>query len=67
MKEKNSDEVRDILTTITPWVGSKRAAIHWYRSESFSTDGLTVQELVKQGRVAEVLQHLHHIRYGGYS
>ncbi len=57
-----------ILDRVEPWAGSREAAEAWYRAYHIAAlGGLTAEHLVADGRAAEVLRYLEHIREGGFS
>ena len=58
----------DIINRVLPWSGSIALAFAWFRSEPLPSFGdKTAQELVKDGRAADVMRYLERIAEGGYA
>ena len=58
----------DIINRVAPWSGSIASAFAWFRSEPLPSFGdKTAQELVKEGRAADVKRYLERISEGGYA
>lgn len=58
-------EMVEILTKVTPRFGSELMAYAWYRSEPLSGfSGQTAMQLVKDGRVGEVLDYVDAVDAG---
>lgn len=59
---------QSILPRIEAWAGSREAACRWYREKPIpSLGGLTAQQLVARGKMADVLSYIEHIDQGGYA
>lgn len=60
-------EMSEILNRVIPWAGSALAAYAWYRSQSLPSFGdATAEELVRQGQIERVRDHLGRIAAGGF-
>ena len=61
-------EVSEIINRVLPWCGSLRQAFAWYRSQPIPAFGdQAAEELVRQGRAADVMRYLGGIALGGYA
>lgn len=60
--------IEDILATIQPWAGSRQQALAWFHNQPIhSFGGKTAAELVRDGRIEAVKEHIARIDKGGYS
>jgi hypothetical protein len=61
-------DIIEIVAHVTPWSGSAASAFAWYRSQPIPSFGdVTAEELVRQGRAADVKRYLNRIAEGGYA
>ena len=63
--QKRLREMVEILNRVEPRFGSALIAYAWYRSEPLAGfDGLTAMQLVRDGRAAEVMDHIEAVDAG---
>jgi hypothetical protein len=61
-------EVAEIINRVLPWCGSVPQAFAWYRAQPLPSFGQqTAEDLVKEGRAADVKRYLSRIAIGGYA
>jgi hypothetical protein len=61
-------EVVEIIACVEPWAGSLPRAFAWYRAQPLPSFGdQTAEDLVKEGRTAEVKIYLSRIALGGFT
>ncbi|MBW4036932.1 MULTISPECIES: hypothetical protein [Acidiphilium] len=61
-------ETAEILNRILPWCGSVPQAFSWFRSQPIPAfGGITSEDLVRSGRIADLKDYLAGLAAGGFA